>query len=729
MDPATIIQLIEGSLSLALQCGKATQTLSDIAAKYKFAKLTIISMVQGLDTIQLAWSQIGEWSQGYVPETAGDGDFLQRLQRSLENGFMIMDALEGDLKPYQTSNLSFMQRSKAVWNENTLRGHQDRISHQAMAMTCLLQAIQLKSSLARTRLIDEAEPMLRRSDESAYSIVPSRMSSRVSKSNYRNSTGGTSIASAEMTYRRLSFENDLFTATAYKRNYRNPLIDHLFNSRRPRPLKSNSLLATRIKSTAPAVDGGALTPNTHESLQIHVQKEFANEEAKQSYVSALESLSKSDNDKALLKACRSGDAKLVESYLKNHRSYDVQNYARKLLLLEALKDAIVAGYLDIVRRLLSLDIPLNSRPWWSLSETYGWLPLQFAAHRCDVAMTSLLLEAGANVSPTGSGTQPILIASHRGSLEITSMLLSAGAPPDSADSFGFQPIHLSSAYVERSAQIALLVSAGASVEALNPLAPSWQKSPLQLACLTGQLANVCTLLDLGATKDMGRSLLDAPLGIAIRQRHVGIVQTLLEHGADPNYASKSTSKSLFATQSIRLGGPGMTPLSLLIKNFGDARRKTALDQAILDLLLKHGADIRSKDDGGNQVLHYLCQSQSSLNLDFRNNADDERLVLTLLDEGIDIDAANYNGECPLYLAAVNCNEQLISLLLLNGAKLLSNAEFWRLCKIVEGAEKGRPDVRDNFRKMMRLLYPDRAAGTGGGSGFLTAQRGKVPRRA
>lgn len=201
MDPATIIQLVEGSLSLALQCGQATKTLSDIAAKYKYAKLTILSMVQGLDTIQSAWSQIGDWSQKYIPETAGDGEvLLQRLQRSLENGIIIMDALEGDLKPYQSINLSFMQRSKAIWNENTLRGHQDRISHQALAMTCLLQAIQLKSSLARTRLMDEAEPMLRRSDESAYSItsiVPSRMSSRVSKSNYRNSTGGTSVASAE----------------------------------------------------------------------------------------------------------------------------------------------------------------------------------------------------------------------------------------------------------------------------------------------------------------------------------------------------------------------------------------------------------------------------------------------------------------------------------------------------------------------------------------------------
>ncbi|CAF9936291.1 hypothetical protein IMSHALPRED_010700 [Imshaugia aleurites] len=631
-----------------------------------------------------------------------------------------MDALQGDLKPYQSNHLSFMQRSKAIWNENTLRGHQDRVSHQAMAMTCLLQAIQLKSSLARNRLIDEAEPILCRSDESAYSIVPSRMSSRVSKSTYRNSTGGASIASAEMAYRRLSFENDLFTAKAYKRNYRNPRIDFLFKSKRSRPPKSNSLSTTRSESTVPpSVHGGAIILNTDESLQVHFQKEFATEQAKQSYVSALEGLCKLDNDKALLEACRSGDTKIIESCLKHQRSYDAQSFARKLLFLEALKEAIAVGYHDVVRKLISLEIPINSRLWWSLSGTHSWLPLQFAAHRGDVAMARLLLEAGANVSPTGSGTQPIHIATHRGSLEITSLLLNAGAAIDSTDSCGFQPIHLASAYTERSAQIVLLVNAGANVEALNPLAPSWQKSPLQLACLTGQLANVCALLDLGAIKDTGRSLLDAPLGIAIRQRHVRIVQVLLEQGADANYASRSESKSLFANQSRGLGGPGMTPLSLLVKNFGDARRETALDQAMLDLLLEHGADVQSRDDHGNQVLHYLCRSHHSVNLDFMRSVNDERLVLTLLAQGIDINARNYNGEGPLYLAAANCNEPLVSLLLLNGARRLSSAELWQLHRILEGVAKGRPDIRDKAGKMMRLLDPKEDE----------ELREKVPRRA
>ena len=131
----------------------------------------------------------------------------------------------------------------------------------------------------------------------------------------------------------------------------------------------------------------------------------------------------------------------------------------------------------------------------------------------------------------------------------------------------------------------------------------------------------------------------------------------------------------------------MTPLSLLVKSFGDARRQTALDQAMLDLLLEHGPDVGSKDDQGNQVLHYLCKSQSSVKLDFRSNAHHERLVLTLLALGVDADAANYNGQCPLYPASVNCNEPLVSLLLLNGARRLSGAVF-RLQQIMQGMEKG-----------------------------------------
>ena len=76
-----------------------------------------------------------------------------------------------------------------------------------------------------------------KSDESAYSIVPSRMSSRLSIST-RQSLGSDN----HLSYHRLSFEDDLFTAKVYKRSYRTPLIKRLF--RRKVELESETATIT-----------------------------------------------------------------------------------------------------------------------------------------------------------------------------------------------------------------------------------------------------------------------------------------------------------------------------------------------------------------------------------------------------------------------------------------------------------------------------------------------------
>ena len=59
---------------------------------------------------------------------------------------------------------------------------------------------------------------MRKSDESALSIVPSHFSSRL-PSIYSNPSS-LSLESAELVYRRLSIDDNLFTARVYKRNYR-----------------------------------------------------------------------------------------------------------------------------------------------------------------------------------------------------------------------------------------------------------------------------------------------------------------------------------------------------------------------------------------------------------------------------------------------------------------------------------------------------------------------------
>ena len=142
MDPVTLVGIVEGSISLAVQCGSVAKSLNNLAGQYKYAKLTISTMVQNLDIMQVAWDRIGAWSKTSMAPI-DDHDLMQRLERFLQTGSLVLDALEEDLLSYDASYMTIAQRSRLVWNENILQGHQSRIRDQAQSMSLLLQAIHL----------------------------------------------------------------------------------------------------------------------------------------------------------------------------------------------------------------------------------------------------------------------------------------------------------------------------------------------------------------------------------------------------------------------------------------------------------------------------------------------------------------------------------------------------------------------------------------------------------
>ena len=97
-------------------------------------------------------------------------------------------------------------------------------------------------------VLRNARKQFQKSDESAYSIVPSRMSSRRSTSTKQTCDGESLNNDDDMSYRQLSFENDLFTAKVYKRSYRTPLIQRLF--RRNVQIEPNTATITRPERTS-----------------------------------------------------------------------------------------------------------------------------------------------------------------------------------------------------------------------------------------------------------------------------------------------------------------------------------------------------------------------------------------------------------------------------------------------------------------------------------------------
>lgn len=209
MDPISAVGLVESSLGLALQFGSAAKALSDVAGKYKNAKLAIKSLGQNLDILQLTWTRIGHWLEAYTEDgIMSDNESAKRVQGFLETGTLVMEALEEDMRPYDAKNLNFTQRSKLIWNENTLQGHQIRIRDQALSMSLFLQAVQLPTPQARANLLRKSEDQFRKSDESAYSvdsIIPSQLSTFTGR---RHSLDNSSQGSTE--YRPLSFEKKLF---------------------------------------------------------------------------------------------------------------------------------------------------------------------------------------------------------------------------------------------------------------------------------------------------------------------------------------------------------------------------------------------------------------------------------------------------------------------------------------------------------------------------------------
>lgn len=144
MDPITLAGIVESSLGLALQFGSAAKSLRDIAGKYKNAKLTVQSLAQNLDILQLTWTQIGQWFEDYKQDRSlHDDDLVKRVNDFLDTGTLVMEALGQDLLAYDVENLNFTQRSKLIWNESALQGHQIRIRDQTLSMSLFLQAVKL----------------------------------------------------------------------------------------------------------------------------------------------------------------------------------------------------------------------------------------------------------------------------------------------------------------------------------------------------------------------------------------------------------------------------------------------------------------------------------------------------------------------------------------------------------------------------------------------------------
>ena len=700
-DPISVISLVEGSIGLVLQCGTVAKTLSDMIAKFKHAEVAITSMIQEVETIQFAWNRIKEWSEEHA-EAATDSSFVQRLEKSLRCGALVLSALEQDLADYKhtADNASFVLRSKMAWNERAFLDHQHRVRGQVQAMTLMLQVSQLSTSKAQTKLLDKKEKVLRASDESAYSIVPSRMSSHMSVS-IRSRDSVSSIESKELVYYPLSFEDDLFTARVYKRNYRSPWVNTLsklywgkgteerrvlgvklkasekgpllpssstgttktrttsvdfsqplrsnqeVSLRDPRPVPTSPAAATESDPTDRSVTTlDSIPPTSEEALSIGL--------GLQNGATNLNKLYPAEGQPNVLGAIDPASGHFPQ--IDNESNVAV---TRPSLTPEAqyeidlsLLRAVNKGNLDKVKTLIDQGADVNAQ------DVYSRTPLDLAIFKHNVSMTATLLQKGANCAQKSLGTPPIHQACIQGDIQIARLLLDAGASASSLNAQNEQPLHVvQSSRLNASDLIDLLINRGADVNARTRT----NETPLHLSCKDPIFDNVRALLIHGANPNSicegGKVAMHILAKTVVRSTHIykdipGIFRLLHNHGADVSAEDKL----------------GDTPLHLLAERGYRCSAKHWDERvAIFRFLLRHGTNMTARNGVGNTPLHLVVTEWN----DTSRSTILKGILQLSFRYGVNLNAQDKTGDTPLHIL-VTClqkSEAFIQLLLQHGVNV------------------------------------------------------------
>ena len=148
------------------------------------------------------------------------------------------------------------------------------------------------------------------------------------------------------------------------------------------------------------------------------------------------------------------------------------------------------------------------------------------------------------------------------------------------------------------------------------------------------------------------------MNLAANEGHLGVVEKLLEKGADVNCASEY----------------GITPLYIAAYN-GDSE--------VVEKLLEKGAEVNKADKDGATLL-YIAARYGHL-----------EVVKTLLEKGADLNKKNNNGYTPLHIAAQYNNSEVVEKLITKYEEL-NNHKTKGLLSFFKGGKTFKIDQVDSF---------------------------------
>ncbi|WP_339045825.1 ankyrin repeat domain-containing protein [Candidatus Mesenet endosymbiont of Agriotes lineatus] len=315
-----------------------------------------------------------------------------------------------------------------------------------------------------------------------------------------------------------------------------------------------------------------------------------------------------------------------------------------------------------------------------------------ASKKGDTAKVKSLLKIGINVDTKDwNGSTPLLLAIEKKHIETVKLLLKHNANVNVKNGFWTTPLSLSirEGYIEI-AELLLEHGADVAFAARSSFAEWKDDNELAIfAAAKGYTKILELLLNRGVSANLKRNS-DTLLHLALEKGHTGVVALLLKHGADINakcVLGRSPLDHAICKKYKEI-------VRLLLERGANANLTDSVFSAayngcskIMELLLRHGADVGAIGNFGDTPLHIAAEFGHT------------EIVKFLLDRGVNINAANNYHNTPLYKAIRNNHVETFFTLLIFGANI---DEEWN-----QAVVNSRPDLNHclmEFKKIKNTTH-------------------------